>query len=90
MCCSNTGRAVTIWVSSSSRIRSIRCGGERLEVLFVKRRGASRVFVCGGTVGGQVTLPESWTDRGGPPVRQRLSVWGLADLAAVTRAIRGC
>ena len=64
--------------------------GERLEVLFVKRRGASRVFVCAWAVGGQVTLPESWTDRGGPPGTHRLSVLGLADLAAVTRAIRGC
>ena len=64
--------------------------GERLEVLFVKRRGAGRVFVCAGAVGGQVTLPESWTDRGGPPGAHRLSVQGLADLAAVTRVIRGC
>jgi hypothetical protein len=64
--------------------------GERLEVLFVKRRGASRVFVCAWAVGGQVTLPESWTDRGGPLGTHRLSVRGLADLAAVTRAIRGC
>jgi hypothetical protein len=63
--------------------------GERLEVLFVKRRGASQVFVCAWAVGGQVTLPESWTDRGGPPGTHRLSVRGLADLAAVTRAIRG-
>ena len=64
--------------------------GQRLEVLFVKRRGADAVFVCAGAVGGQVTLPESWTDRGEPPLAQRLSVEGLADLAAVTRAIRGC
>ena len=64
--------------------------GQRLEVLFVKRRGAGRVFVCAGTVGGQVTLPESWTDRGDPPGAHRLSVQGLADLVAVTRAIRGC
>ena len=63
--------------------------GRRLEVLFVKRRGAGRVFVCAGAVGGQVTLPESWTDRGAEPLTHRLSVQGLADLAAVTRAIRG-
>ena len=64
--------------------------GQHLEVLFVKRRGAGRVFVCAGTVGGQVTLPESWTDRGDPPGTHRLSVQGLADLVAVTRAMRGC
>jgi hypothetical protein len=37
--------------------------GSRLAVLFVKRRGAGAVFVCAGLDGGQVTLPESWTDR---------------------------
>ena len=61
-----------------------------MEVLFVKRRGAGRVVVCAGAVGGQVTLPESWSDRGGPPGTHRLSVQGLADLAAVTRVIGGC
>jgi len=64
--------------------------GQRLEVLFVKRRGTDVVFVCAGAVGGQVTLPESWTDRGDPPGAYRLSVQGLVDLVAVTRAIRGC
>ena len=64
--------------------------GERLAVLFVKRRGAGLVFVCAGAVGGQVTLPQSWTDRSEPALAHRLSVQGLADLAAVTRAIEGC
>ena len=64
--------------------------GQRLEVLFVKRRGAGRVFVCAGAVSGQVTLPASWTDRGDPPGAHRLSVQGLVDLVAVTRAVRGC
>jgi 8-oxo-dGTP pyrophosphatase MutT (NUDIX family) len=64
--------------------------GQRLEVLVVKRRGTDVVFVCAGAVGGQVTLPQSWTDRGESPLTHRLSVRGLADLAAVTRAIEGC
>jgi len=64
--------------------------GERLAVLFVKRRGTDVVFVCAGTAGGQVTLPHSWTDRGAPAQSQRLSVEGLSDLVAATRAIRGC
>ena len=59
-------------------------------VLFVKRRGTDVVFVCASTAGGQVTLPQSWTDRSEPAVAHRLSVQGLADLAAATRAIRGC
>jgi hypothetical protein len=64
--------------------------GQRLEVLFVKRRGAESVFVCAGGVGGQVTLPRSWTDRGAPAQARRLSVEGLSDLVAAARAIRGC
>jgi len=64
--------------------------GRRLEVLFVKRRGAERVFVCAGGVVGQVTMPWSWTDRGEPPRPNRLSIEGLADLSAATRAILGC
>jgi Family of unknown function (DUF5372) len=64
--------------------------GQRLEVLFVKRRGADRVFVCAGGVAGRVTVPRSWTDRGEPPLAHRLSIECLAELAAVTRAIEGC
>ena len=64
--------------------------GQRLEVLFVKRRGAESVFVCAGGVGDRVTVPRSWTDRGAPALAHRLSIEGLAELAAVTRAIEGC
>ena len=64
--------------------------GQRLEVLFVKRRGADRVFVCAGGVGVRVTVPRSRTDRGEPPGPNRLSIEGLAELTAVTRAIEGC
>jgi hypothetical protein len=65
--------------------------GQRLEVLFIKRRGAESVFVCaGGVVGVQVSMPWSWTDRGEPPRPNRLSIEGLADLSAATRAIQGC
>ena len=63
--------------------------GQRLEVLFVKRRGPDTVFVCSGGVSGQMTLPRSWTDRGEPSLAHRLSAAGLAELAAVTRALRG-
>jgi hypothetical protein len=38
--------------------------GQRLEVLFAKRRDDGVVFVCAGGVYGSVTLPQAWTDRG--------------------------
>jgi len=61
-----------------------------LELLFVKGRGGDTVFVCSGGVSGQITLPRAWTDRGAAPQAHRLSAEGLAELAALTRAIEGC
>jgi hypothetical protein len=63
--------------------------GQRLEILFVKRRGDVVVFVCSGGVSGQITLPEGWTDRGESPGACRLSVDGLAALDTLTRAVQG-
>jgi hypothetical protein len=64
--------------------------GQRLEVLYAKRRGADRVFVCAGGISGQITLPQSWTDRGEPPLDRRLSAEGLAGLDTLARPLRGC
>jgi hypothetical protein len=63
--------------------------GQRLEVLYAKRRGADTVFVCAGGVSGQMTLPQAWTDRGEPAGTGRLSAEGLAALGAATRALQG-
>jgi hypothetical protein len=57
--------------------------------LFAKRRGPALVIVCSGGVGGQITLPEAWTDRGGLPLAGRLSAEGLAALDTLARAIGG-
>jgi hypothetical protein len=64
--------------------------GQRLEVLYVKRRAREAVFVCAGGVSGLITLPREWTDRGDAPQAHRLSAEGLVELAALTRAIGGC
>lgn len=63
--------------------------GQRLEVLYVKRRGADTVFVCAGGVSGQITVPQAWTDRGELPVVRRLSAEGLAELGTLARSLRG-
>jgi hypothetical protein len=63
--------------------------GRRLDVLYVKRRGADTVFVCAGGTRGQITLPWSWTDRGEPPLPRRLSADGLAELDTLARSLRG-
>jgi hypothetical protein len=63
--------------------------GQRLEILFAKRRAGATVFVCAGGAYGSITLPEAWTDRGDPPATGRLSAEGLAALGAATRALQG-
>jgi Family of unknown function (DUF5372) len=63
--------------------------GQRLEVLYAKRRGVDTVFVCSGGVSGQVTLPQAWTDRGEPPLARRLSAEGLGELDTLARSLGG-
>jgi uncharacterized protein DUF5372 len=63
--------------------------GQRLEVLFAKRRDAGVVFVCAGGADGQVTVPAAWTDRGEPASAHRLSVEGLAALDTLIGSLRG-
>ena len=63
--------------------------GERLEILYSKKRGADIVLVCSGGVGGLITLPLAWTDRGEPPTPRRLSAEGLAGLDTLARNLRG-
>jgi Family of unknown function (DUF5372) len=63
--------------------------GQRLEVLYVKRRGADEVFVCAGGFSGQITLPLAWTDRGELPLARRLSAEGMAELGTLARSLRG-
>ncbi len=63
--------------------------GQRLEILFAKRRAGATVLVCAGGSYGSITLPESWTDRGEPPESHRLSAEALATLDTLVRAIEG-
>jgi ABC-type hemin transport system substrate-binding protein len=63
--------------------------GQRLPVLFVKRRAGGVVYVCEGSVGGRatVTFAEGWTDRGPAPATHRLSVEALVVLDTLVMAI---
>ena len=63
--------------------------GQRLEILYAKRRGAGMVFVCAGGFSGQMTLPESWTERGPAPAGCRVSAEGLAALDTLIRSLQG-
>jgi hypothetical protein len=63
--------------------------GERLAILFERRRGGGRVYVCEGGPLGSVTLPEDATDRGRGAAERPLSYELLVELAAVVAALRG-
>jgi hypothetical protein len=57
--------------------------GERLVVLFVRRVGVGRIYVCEGGPLGSVALPEDATDRGPEPAERPLSIEVLAALVAL-------
>ena len=61
--------------------------GQRVTVLFTTRRGGVRMLTCR-SGSRQVTVAESWTDRGSEPQRQRLSVEGLQELLDLVTALR--
>jgi hypothetical protein len=63
--------------------------GQRVEVLFSKRRAGGVVLVCESAELGRVTVCESWTDRGPARAGSRLSAEGLAALDTLIRSLQG-
>ena len=63
--------------------------GERLEVLFVRRVGAGRIYVCEGGPVGSVSLPEDATDRGWLLAERLLSIEVLVALVALVVDLSG-
>ena len=63
--------------------------GERLVLLFVRRVGAGRIYVCEGGPLGSVSLPEDATDRGPEPAERPLTVEVLAALVALVADLSG-
>ena len=63
--------------------------GQRLEVLYVRRQGASRLYVCDGGPLGGVGLLEEATDRGAEPDDRPLTAEVLIGLATVVAALGG-
>ena len=63
--------------------------GQRLEVLFAKRRGGAVVLVGESAELGRVTVQESWTEHGPAPLACRVSAEGLAALDTLIRSLQG-
>jgi hypothetical protein len=63
--------------------------GELLQVLFVRRQGPSRLYVCEGGPRGTIGIPEEATDRGPEPAERPLSFEALVALAAVVADLSG-
>jgi hypothetical protein len=61
--------------------------GQRVEILYAKRRGVTRVLVCDAGGGRTMTLPVAWTDRGPAAESSRLSVDGLVELRVLVDAL---
>ena len=63
--------------------------GQRVEVLFSRRRGGQVVLACESARLVRVTVFESWTDRVASPPGGRLSAEGLAALDTLARSMEG-
>ena len=63
--------------------------GERLEVLYVRREPAGRMYVCDGGNGRNVKLDEAATDRGLAPAERPLTFELVVEVAAVVSALDG-
>jgi hypothetical protein len=65
--------------------------GQRVAILFertYRHLPLGRVYICDGGTLGNVTLPDSFTDRGVPAAVQPLTADVLTDLAAVVAVLR--
>jgi hypothetical protein len=63
--------------------------GQRLEVLYVRREAAGRMYVCDTGNGRNVKLDEAATDRSPVPADRPLTFEVLVDVAAVVAALGG-
>ena len=61
--------------------------GQRVPIIFTRRRTGVRIYVCEGGPLGYVTLPEDFTDRGLTPAARPLTAEVLAELAATVSAL---
>jgi len=62
--------------------------GQELVVLFERQRAGSHLYVCEGGPLGTIGLPSSWTSLSAPAAQRPLTIEGLAELAALVKALK--
>ena len=61
--------------------------GERLNILFERKRPEGHLYVCEGGALGTISLPAAWTSLSRPAAERALTVEVLVELAALVKAL---
>jgi hypothetical protein len=62
--------------------------GQRLDILFERKRPEGRLYVCEGGPLGTIGLPVGWTSLGEPGTDRPLTMEVLIELAALMAALK--
>jgi hypothetical protein len=62
--------------------------GQRLAILFERKRPEGRLYVCEGGPLGTIGLPVAWTSLGEPVSERPLTIEVLIELAALMTALK--
>ena len=62
--------------------------GQRLAILFERKRPEGRLYVCEGGPLGTIGLPAAWTSFGEPAAERPVTIEILIDLAALMTALK--
>ena len=62
--------------------------GRQLNILFERKLGEGRLYVCEGGALGTIGLPAGWTSLSEPAGERALTVEALVELAALVKALK--
>jgi len=62
--------------------------GRQLNILFERKLGEGRLYVCEGGALGTIGLPAGWTNLSEPAAERALTVEALVELAALVKALK--
>ena len=62
--------------------------GQQLDILFERKLGEGRLYVCEGGALGTIGLPVAWTSMSEPAAERALTVEALVELAGLVKALK--